>query len=420
MARSGNKRKSTKASEMMTSVNLEQQGLINGKSKFRYLTARSDSFEKQISELLQALSGYVHKSARCRDSGDVVAEKLNQISLAEMLNPSLKKSTSEMAKSFRDVQDYRDTEILYLEEKLLPSISMFGQSIRKQKDEVKVEANKLFEGNKDQRSWIGKSNNSSSATMDRRRSKSVERTNQNRVNKNERALQQTIQKHELSRNLILKKILMKFINSEMRFMVQSINKLTEVYRSLVDDLNPYDDLEVFGEFFNFRKLKKTTLVEVESSISGINCGDLFDESGNESSHESGLEEDDSDDGFDDNTRRSANTEEDSETSRSESISIQSTLRRFNSTPEINQENVIKSKPTKENDIFVSSKTIKNKLALKMKSNQNETETKIRPNRKQNYSDSDDLSEDDNDDDGNDNTETVMKPQNGKSFNRNRS
>ena len=163
--------------------------------------------------MLQALSGYVHKSARCRDSGDVVAEKLNQISLAEMLNPSLKKSTSEMAKSFRDVQDYRDTEILYLEEKLLPSISMFGQSIRKQKDEVKVEANKLFEGNKDQRSWIGKSNNSFSATTDRRRSKSVERTNQNRVNKNERALQQTIQKHELSRNLILKVSLQLYIDS---------------------------------------------------------------------------------------------------------------------------------------------------------------------------------------------------------------
>ena len=57
------------------------------KSKFRYLTTRSDNFEKQIAELLQSLSGYTKRTAKLRDSGDLVAQTMNTISAAEVLNP---------------------------------------------------------------------------------------------------------------------------------------------------------------------------------------------------------------------------------------------------------------------------------------------------------------------------------------------
>lgn len=52
--------------------------------------ARAENFEKQIVELLQSLSTYARRIAKVRDSGDMVAETINSISIAEVLNPRYK------------------------------------------------------------------------------------------------------------------------------------------------------------------------------------------------------------------------------------------------------------------------------------------------------------------------------------------
>lgn len=65
----------------------EQMAGVSKKSKIRYLLVRNENYEKQLGELLQSLSGFARRTAKLRDAGDIVAETLQSISSAEVLNP---------------------------------------------------------------------------------------------------------------------------------------------------------------------------------------------------------------------------------------------------------------------------------------------------------------------------------------------
>lgn len=73
---------------------------------------RGENYEKQTADLLQSISLYARRNAKLRDAGDIVAEKLNSISSAEILNPSLKRTVFELSKIFRLIQDHRDSEVV--------------------------------------------------------------------------------------------------------------------------------------------------------------------------------------------------------------------------------------------------------------------------------------------------------------------
>lgn len=67
--------------------NNEQMSGVSKKSKIRYLLVRNENYEKQVVDLLQSLSGFARRTAKLRDAGDIVAETLQSISSAEVLNP---------------------------------------------------------------------------------------------------------------------------------------------------------------------------------------------------------------------------------------------------------------------------------------------------------------------------------------------
>lgn len=71
---------------IMVTLNLYSFLRLSSKSKYRYLAARSERFEKQIAELLQALSIYARRNAKLRDSGDNVSEAINSIVTGEVLS----------------------------------------------------------------------------------------------------------------------------------------------------------------------------------------------------------------------------------------------------------------------------------------------------------------------------------------------
>lgn len=156
----------------------------------------------------------------------------------------------------------------------------------------------------------------------------------------------------------LQKVLLKLILSELRYTIRSFNSLTDIYKHLSRGFSPVDDLKMFNDFFHFRSINRASLNEVEGDISDVESEEEEEEEEEASDEEdeddddeaeSGLEEkeDDSEDEADDtdgdmspetlDSRRSnrSNEEESESSSRSEQlVSIQSTLRRFNSTPEI--------------------------------------------------------------------------------------
>lgn len=72
---------------------------------------RGENYEKQMSTLIQSISLYAKRNGKLRDAGDIVAEKLNQISQTEILNPSSKRTVQELSKIFRLIQDHRDSEV---------------------------------------------------------------------------------------------------------------------------------------------------------------------------------------------------------------------------------------------------------------------------------------------------------------------
>ncbi|XP_017462176.1 PREDICTED: uncharacterized protein LOC108355528, partial [Rhagoletis zephyria] len=243
----------------------------------------------------------------------MVAEALNAISVGEVLNPSLKKTTAEMARSMRSIQDHRDSEVLYFEDKLLPALSAFGTSLHKQRDEIRSTTNKVFDGKGSDGSrsrWstaAAGASSTASRSSSTRRSQSVERVE--KPSKEERALQQMAQRYELRRNLVLRKVLLKLILSELRYTIRAFNSLTDVYKAVSRGFSPLDDLKLFNEFFHFRSLNRAILNEVEGDVSDVESAEEEEEDDEDSdteeeeaedsdneeeeeSEESGLEEDD--------------------------------------------------------------------------------------------------------------------------------
>ena len=103
------------------------------KTKFRYILARCDNYEKQLSDLLQSLSLYTRRTAKLRDSGDCVSDSFSTLATSEAVNPAFKRATLELSKTIRSIEDHRDSQVLYFEEKLLTSLSHYGENLQRQK-----------------------------------------------------------------------------------------------------------------------------------------------------------------------------------------------------------------------------------------------------------------------------------------------
>ena len=117
------------------------------------------------------------------------------------------------------------------------------------------------------------------------------------------------------------------------------------YQNILRDFSPQQDLKSFNDFFNFRTIKKSLLNEIQDDISDFDSANEEDEEEDDDDEdgineveqqESGLEENVN--SVEDLTEAPDDDDDDdnSESWKSESVSgsAQSTLRRFNSTPEM--------------------------------------------------------------------------------------
>ena len=207
--------------------------------------------------------------------------------------------------------------------------------------------------------------------------------------------------------------MLKLILSELRFTIRSFNNLTHIYKQVNRQLNPADDLKVFNEFFNFRTFKGISEVADEVSDVESDEEEIVD-TDDEDSDESGLEDNNnSEDDTDrdsmmspESSSKKSQNEEDSESSKSDLVSIQSTLRRFNSTPEIPIDLGNKEKNVSTS---LNSKTAKIKSNSKKSFyNKNDNDMNIEKNKlikpksqTQVQGNKDELSDEDDDDDDDD-------------------
>lgn len=293
---------------------------ISKKSKIRYLLVRGENYEKQTADLLQSISLYARRNAKLRDAGDIVAEKLNSISSAEILNPSLKRTVFELSKIFRLIQDHRDSEILYLEDKLLPLISEYGETLQKQREDLRSNTNKMLDSNR-RLNWIRLSSSSSSSnttTMNnqptemlaKRRSQSMERLDSNKhsIDRTEKFIQKSIQHYEMKKNIIFKKLLLKFLLTELRFTMKSFNNLTYIYKHILDGMNPSNDLKYFNEFFRFNMSKKITRSNINIDHDDMDTDEENTE--DDDDNDDDYDDDDNDDDDDDDLGNDQNNESD--------------------------------------------------------------------------------------------------------------
>lgn len=206
-------------------------------------------------------------------------------------------------------------------------------------------------------------------------------------------------------------MLLKFILSELSFTVRSFNSLTQIYKYVLQQLNPADDIQIFNEFFDFKSMKKSSLSEVEDDVSGI-------ESGNEESLQDDSQSDienrraknsDSEDLSDDEDEE----EEEEEDSKN---SVQATLKRFHSTPELttnassrsnsitddslsSQTNSSKVKSLNNNKIVSKSTVNKANLVNILSNSKNAKNKKKLEEKKKNVEEDDDDDDDDDDESG---------------------
>nr|XP_027199869.1 protein FAM92A-like [Dermatophagoides pteronyssinus] len=367
---------------------------ISRKSKIRYLLVRGENYEKQMSTLIQSISLYAKRNGKLRDAGDIVAEKLNQISQTEILNPSSKRTVQELSKIFRLIQDHRDSEILYLEDKLLPLYSEYGETLQKQREELRSNTNKMLDSNRSL-NWIRSSSTTNQRlTASKRRSQSMERLdktiNKNNDKKVEKFLQKSIQQYEIKKNIVFKKLLLKLILTELRFTMKSFNNLTYIYKHILDEMNPTKDLKYFNEFFQFKNQRSNQMMdngldsdeENEDDEENDDDDDEDDSRNDENSDHHSEPSDDTDDDIvasnqkSSGKSRSDNDDDDNDDDNDDKRLVKksgqnkknrsSVLKRFNSTPEISinqKKNFLKSSDKTSNQTTTTANKDDNKKKI---------------------------------------------------------
>ncbi|GAB0093287.1 protein FAM92A [Sergentomyia squamirostris] len=109
-----------------------------GDPEQRFLGERVNAVEKQFSELCQALSALMRKSARLRDKTDDFAQVMRFLGSAEKISPQWSQGFVNLSNAFTLLADARDMEVKRLERKLIPDIVQYDAICRTVRDEVKI------------------------------------------------------------------------------------------------------------------------------------------------------------------------------------------------------------------------------------------------------------------------------------------
>ncbi|XP_054164740.1 CBY1-interacting BAR domain-containing protein 1-A-like [Oppia nitens] len=200
---------------------------------------RIETLEKHLLEIQNSLVSYVTRVAKLRDSGDILATNILQFIETEKINTSLNDGLTNFANCLNTIQDYRDDHVKKLEEKAVNELSVYGESTKKAKDDLKVNSNARSKHLTDMKE---------SKLREMVRSSSF-----NEVSNIFNTYELQIQRFELKKICDLKKIFLEFTKNELLFHAKSIEMLTEAYKHILS-IDTDRDLQQFCHFFNFTQL----------------------------------------------------------------------------------------------------------------------------------------------------------------------
>lgn len=210
----------------------------------KFMQDRITIVQKHFGNLCETFGGYARALCKVRDNGDRVAMGVLALAMDETLNETAKNSLGDFAEHFSAVQDYEESQVRRIEERVIKPLMNYGTSCKQAKERLKkacairkkeLDQKKVLDKTKEQKPYdtqhvLQVQTNLQTASVNALRA--------------DNEVEHEIEKFEKRKLEDLKQILTDFVGIEIFYHIRALEQLSSCSRAFAN-MNVNSDLEQF-------------------------------------------------------------------------------------------------------------------------------------------------------------------------------
>lgn len=247
-----------------TGVCIDEKVLTQiSQNQAKFMQDRITNVQKHFGNLCDTFGGYARALCKVRDSGDCVSTAVLSMAMDETLNQTAKASLADFASHFAAVQDYEESEVRRIEERVVKPLVNYGTSCKQAKERLKkvctirkkeLEQRKALDKTKEQKPYDTQHILQAQTNLQKASVNALRADNE---------VEQEIEAFEKRKLEDLKQILTDFVGIEMFYHIRALEQLSTCSKALAN-MNINSDLEQF--LSSLRPLSTQTRITAQRSL----------------------------------------------------------------------------------------------------------------------------------------------------------